>query len=94
MGDKKPKKVKPKQRDLPGMEERRIPDLHAAAEVYADTRDSRMDLLNREVELKEELLGLMRKHGKKVYLYDSVEIRVVHENETVKVKIHKEKKPV
>jgi len=32
------KKSKPKQKDLPGMEARKIPDLHAAAEAYAEIR--------------------------------------------------------
>lgn len=90
---KAPKKSKPKQKDLPGMEERRIPELHTAAENYAEVRDERMILTKKEVELKDELLGMMKKHGKESYKFDDVEIKVVHEKEKVKVKIHKEAAP-
>ena len=82
---------KPKQQDLPGMEERKIPELHRAAEQYAATRDERMELLKTEVAEKEELLKLMKQHKKEVYKFDDVEIRLVHEAETVKVKIKKDK---
>jgi len=89
--EKKEKASKPKQKDLPGMEERKIPDLHAAAEDYAEIRDERMALTEKEVPAKANLLELMHKHGKETYKYEDVEISVVHEEETVKVKIHREK---
>lgn len=54
---------KEKQKDLPGMEDRKLPDLHAAAEGYAETRDERMKLTKTEVEQKAKLLELMEKHG-------------------------------
>ncbi len=81
---------KPKQESLPGMEDRKIEDLVITARKYADVRDDRQELTLKEVELKNELLGLMKKHRKKEYIFDGIEIRVVAEEETVRVKIKKE----
>lgn len=77
----------PKPQDLPEMEDREIRPLHEAALEYAEIRDSRMALNKQEVELKGRLLGLMKQHGKETYAYDGVEVRIVHEEETVKVKV-------
>jgi hypothetical protein len=88
-----PKGNREKQEDLPGMEDRLIKDLDAAAFEYAETRDQRMELSKTESELKTKLLGLMKKHGKESYIHDGIEITVVHEEETVKVKIKQEKEP-
>ncbi len=90
---KKEKKSRPKQADLPGMEERKIPDLHKAAEEYAAVRDERMELTKEEVKLGEKVLELMHEHKKKVYRFEDVEIKVVVESEKAKVKIKKEKEP-
>ncbi len=79
----------PDQKELPGMEDRKLADLVEAAEEYAKIRDKRQDLTKREVELKSDLLGLMKKHKRKEYVYDGIEIRVVTEEETVKVHISK-----
>ena len=81
------KSKKAKQTDLPGMEERRIPDLHSAAERYAEVRDERMELTKAEVEQKQRLIELMHKHEKQEYRFDDVEIKLVVEKEKVKVKI-------
>lgn len=87
---------KPKTMDLPGMEERRIAELHKAAESYVDIRDRRMSLTEQEVEAKQEVLSLMKKHGKETYNYHdadagtTTEIKIIHEQETVKVKIKKD----
>jgi hypothetical protein len=75
------------QKELPGMEDRKLPDLVAAANAYVKIRDKRQDLTKREVELKLDLLGLMHKHKKTDYVFDDVEIHVVMEKETVKVKV-------
>ncbi len=91
MTEKKTKKQKPKQESLPGMEDRKLSELHKLAGEYADARDERMEILKQEVELKGQLLGLMKMYHKETYLCEGVEIRVVHESETVRVKIHKEK---
>jgi hypothetical protein len=77
------------QKDLPGMEDRKLADLVDSAEEYAKIRDKRQDLTKREVELKSDLLALMHKYKKKEYVFDGIEIRVVLEEETVKVKVTK-----
>jgi len=83
--------AKAKQEELPGMEDREIIDLVTAARKYVDVRDDRQQLTLKEVELKSELLTLMKRHKKKEYIHDGIEIRVVAEEETIKVRIHKEK---
>lgn len=82
---------KNKQSDLPGMEDRRIEDLHTKALKYVSIRDSRMELTEQESGLKQELLDLMKKHKKEKYVCEGVEIMCVHEEETVKVKVHRSK---
>lgn len=87
----KAKAAKKKQEDLPGMEDRQLDDLEQAATSYAGIRDQRMELNKEEIELKGTLLTLMKKHGKETYKHDGIEINIVHEEETVKVKVAKEK---
>ena len=78
---------KPKQKSM--FPDRKIEQLHGLAEKYVDVRDERMGLTEKEVELKEGLLALMKKNKKQVYKYDGLEIRVVHSDESVKVRISK-----
>jgi hypothetical protein len=78
---------KQKQEDLPGMEERKIPDLHKAATAYAGIRDERQELSLREVEAKQKLLDLMHKHEKEEYNFDGIRNWIEHESETVKVRV-------
>lgn len=80
-----------RQKELPGMEARHIEELESVAREYADTRDQRMALNQEESDLKEDLLKLMKKHEKKVYRVEELEIKVVMTEETVKVKILKDK---
>lgn len=76
-----------RQEDLPGMENRRLKDLHEAALDYAEKRDERMALSVEEVELKQRLLKLMHKHKLENYDFEGVHIELVHEEETVKVRV-------
>jgi hypothetical protein len=76
-----------KQADLPGMENRAIEELEDAARRYAAIRDKRMALNEAEVKLKDLLLGLLKKHGKREYKRDGIEIWIKVEEETVKVKV-------
>jgi hypothetical protein len=76
---------------LPGMQDAKIESLQNKAIEYAEVRDSRQKLLAQEVELKGELLKLMKKHKKDEYDYEDVHIELVTEEETVKVKIKKQK---
>jgi hypothetical protein len=56
-----------KQLPIPGTEKETIEELDAAAEAYADARDERMQLTERESEAKEALVSVMKKHGLEVY---------------------------
>jgi hypothetical protein len=82
---------KPKQDRLPGTEDAAIAELESAAESYAETRDERVALLAEEVEQKASLLMLMKKHHKEHYEHNGVIVDIVHEDETVKVRITKKK---
>jgi len=78
------------QQELPGMEEREIPELEDKGYEYLKARNKRQDILKKEVELKGDLLSLMKKHKKHDYVRDGIEIHVVAESETVKVRVRKE----
>jgi len=81
------RKRKEVQEELPGMQDRRIEELHTAALLYASKRDERMALGRVEAQLKDELQALMHKHEKESYIFEGVEVRLVKEEETVKVKV-------
>src|ERR1700687_2219790 len=87
----KPKRGRPRQTELPGMEDKHLEDLEDLARDYAGVRDERMALNRTESDLKGKLLDLMKKHGKKMYRVEEMEIRVVVTEEKVKVRILEEK---
>lgn len=80
----------PLQADLPGMEDAKIAQLEALAEKYAEIRDDRIALNKREVDLKEAPIAAMHEHEKETYRHNGISIELVHEEETVKVKIAKD----
>ena len=82
--------AQPKQARLPGQEDPEIEELVGAAEAYAEIRDKRMALTEKETASKGEVLQLMKKHHKTHYKHDGIEITVVDEEETVKVRVHKD----
>jgi len=84
-------KKRGKTRRLPGMEDPQIEELEDTAREYVNVRDDRMVLTREESGMKEKLLALMKKHSKRVYHHDGVEIKVVAEEETVKVRVVKDK---
>ena len=84
-------KKKAKQEDLPGLENREIKELNEAAQEYAAIRDERQALTLKEVALKADLLNKMHRRKMTDYVYEDIEIHVVTEEETVKVKIKKKK---
>jgi hypothetical protein len=70
--------------------DRKISEIDAAARDYEDTKLRRMALTTEEVEKKEKLKGVMKKHKKETYSCDGVEIVVSkEETETIKVKVAK-----
>ncbi len=48
-----------KQKDLPGMENRRVEPLHAKAVEYDGIKQQRMELTKQEADLKKEIVALM-----------------------------------
>jgi hypothetical protein len=81
--------AKERQTRLAGMQDAAIEALEKAALEYAEIRDERQELTRSEVDLKEKLLKLMKKHSKTNYVHGGIEIRIVMEEETVKVRIKK-----
>ena len=90
MAKKEPKKIARQDR-LPGMKDAKISALQNAALDYAEIRDQRQELTKQEVDLKTRVINLMHKHGKDTYDYQNVHIELVKEDETVKVRIKKQK---
>jgi len=80
--------VTPRDRDLPGMEDRAIKALEDLAFTYADLRDQRIALNQEEAALKAKLLAEMKRHGKERYRRGKIRIRLVAK-ETVKVRVPK-----
>jgi hypothetical protein len=79
---------RPVQQEL--IPDRKIAEIDAAARDYEDTKLRRMALTTEEVEKKEKLKGIMKKHKRETYLCDGVEIIVSkEETETIKVKVAK-----
>jgi hypothetical protein len=55
---------KKSQKDLPGMENRHLEPLHSKAIEYDAVKTQRMKLTKQESDLKEEIIGLMKKNEK------------------------------
>lgn len=86
---KKPAEVKkgPRQPRLPEMEDAKIEALEDKALQYAEVRDERIGLSQREGELKGQLLDLMKAQKREHYHRGSIHIDIVHEKENIKVKV-------
>lgn len=84
------KKTPATQKQLPGVDQE-IEELQSKAVEYAAIRDERQALTQREVDLKKDLLALMKKHKKTKYNRGGVSIEIVTEEESVKVRIKKQK---
>ena len=80
-------KAKPKQQDLPGMEDRALEPLENLAEKYVDVRDQRMELTRRESQMSADLLAMMHKYEKVEYHHGEVHIWVKVTEEKVRVKL-------
>jgi hypothetical protein len=80
---------KPRQPRLPQMEDPEIEDLEEAAEEYATIRDDRIALNQSEKKLKDQLLALMKANSKEHYHRNGIDVKLVHENETVKIRVKK-----
>lgn len=85
-----PVKRIPRQKSLPGMGDAKIAAIENAALDYAECRDKRQVLTAEESSLKQELLNLMHKAGKTEYRRNGISVKVVTEEETVKVRVKEE----
>ncbi len=84
-----------KQQRLKGTEDKRFPDVEEAAEAYRDVRDERMELTEKEIDAKSELMARMKEHKLKTYRipHSGLEVEVVAGEETVKVRKIKDDAP-
>jgi hypothetical protein len=78
-----------KQADLPGMENRRLDDLHEKSTLLYAIRKQRMELTKKEVELAGEVVALMEKYEKQEsgYHMDGVDVEYVPPDGKAKVKV-------
>ncbi len=60
-----------KQLAISGTEPKSIKEVDAAAEGYVDARDKRMERTEKEVEARDALIAVMKKHKLDVYRDDS-----------------------
>jgi hypothetical protein len=77
------------QERLPGTEGE-IPELEQLGHEYAALRDSRMELLKKEVELKKKTLEAMHKINLTTYKYQDIEMEIVPGKEKLQVKVEKD----
>jgi hypothetical protein len=80
---------KKNQKDLPGMEDRRLDDLHAKLIELDAVRVQRMKLTSQESELAEQCIVLMEQYHKDEcgYEYDGVKAEVVPPDGKKKIKV-------
>jgi hypothetical protein len=84
----KPKKAKPQQQKLPGegFARKGIKEIDDAAEAYRTARDTRMEYTKAEKAAKDYLLGVVKKHEAKVYIYESEDGEEMRVEYTAKAK--------
>jgi hypothetical protein len=75
-----------RQARLPGMEDTAIEEIETTARQYKSKQDRRIAILKEEVDLKNLLLQLLHRHGKKSYYRDGLDIQIVPTSEKVKVR--------
>src|ERR1700676_2008231 len=85
-----PKPKRGRQARLPGTEDAAIESLEALAEEYAEARDERMAIGERESDLKQKLLTEMEANQKTRYFHAGCLIEVVATDKKVKVRISKD----
>lgn len=85
---KSPRAPRPKQAELPTMENRDIAEIEEAADIYIQKRDERCDLSKQESAAKANLIQIMKKHNRDFYSYKGLTVNVLHKDD-VKVKSDK-----
>jgi hypothetical protein len=63
----RPTAKKPKQAQIPGTERKTVKEIDDAAAAYVEARDARKEAGEVEVEAKDSLIAVMKKHGVSVY---------------------------
>jgi hypothetical protein len=83
-----PKKHRiPRQEVLPGVGDAKIQAIENAAYDYAELRDQRQELTRQEVDLKKKLIDLMHKKELTEYKRNGITVKLVVEEESVKVRV-------
>src|SRR6266478_6507847 len=80
----------PRQEVLPGVGDVKIAAIENAALDYAEIRDQRQELTTQEVDLKKKLLDLMHAKDLKEYKRNGISVKVILEQENVKVRVRAE----
>lgn len=62
-----------RQQRIPGTEGPKLKEVNTAAENYAEQRDKRMKMTEKEVEAKEALIAAMQKHKIEIYRDEDVD---------------------
>jgi hypothetical protein len=88
--EKKAKKKLPRQDALPGMNDAKLSAIESLALDYVELRDERMEIGKREVEIKELLIAAMHKAGKSEYKRAGISVKLIVEEEGVKVRVKDE----
>ena len=88
-----PRKTKPRNRPLPGMDDPVIQEIEDAAEAYAEDRDVRIAKTTLETASHDALLAVMAKHGRQVYKRNGITATVSQGKTKVKVKIEEPEEP-
>lgn len=76
---------KAKQAELPGLEQRDVPEIEQAAEHYRRIRDERCELSKQEAEAKSALIQVMKNLGRSFYQYNGLKVQL-EITDNVKVK--------
>lgn len=74
------------------MEDPIIDSIHNTALEYRRVTDRRINILKKEVELKQSLLAAMKKAKKEKYFHNGVSVKIVVEKEKVVVRVNPEKR--
>jgi hypothetical protein len=82
---------KPRQKALPGLEDRGIAEIERAAHAYVDARDARMSMGEEEQRRHTKLVAVMHKHQKKTYVHrdggEVIDIRLTVKDPEEKAKV-------
>lgn len=82
---------KPRQKSLPGMEDRGIAEIERAAHAYVEARDARMQMGEEETRRHTKLVAVMKKHGKKNYIHrdggEIIDVRMTVKDPEEKAKV-------